>query len=136
MVFSDNTLDNEKLKFKEISNGTVYTTISPAFIRQTLISGTTTAGTTESFDVKEFNIHTVHASVVAATAGVNAGTVQVQGSLDDSNWVNITESFILAGSASVINVSGTVNSTRISDIRILVTGLDSGTLTVELLSGN
>lgn len=145
MALSDHVLEREKAKFKEIgSGGTTIVMGGFPFVLTTMINGTTTAGTADSIDVRDFSKHTVIASVTQGTALTNVnGTVVIQGSIDNSIWIDIEdpESIVTdstsSGNSGAQEVAGTIlNERKYGYLRALVTNHNNGTITVKLLSGN
>ncbi len=145
MALSDHVLEREKAKFKEIgSGGTTIVMSGFPFVLTTMLSGTTSAGTADSIDIRDFSRNTVIATVTGGTSSSNVnGIVIIQGSIDNSNWLDLDnpESIItsadIPGTIGIQEVAGTsLNQRKYGYIRALITSYNEGTITVKVLSGN
>lgn len=74
-----------------------------------------------------------HSMMVVASAGVTAGVVRLQGSLDGANWVNIDSAGITLTTSGVFSES--VAGTPMGNIRAnITTAITGGTVTVTIAS--
>ena len=134
MELSNAVLDREKAKFREVSSGTATVNVIQTPKSFKLLNGTTSAGTSDVIDVVDFGNHTLVATVTQGAATVN-GTVIVEGSLNNSTWVEIINPTPLIGTGIATELNGTT-STRYRYMRALMPFYTGGTVTIDLLSGN
>jgi len=70
---------------------------------------------------------------VVASAGVSAGQVALQGSLDGTNWYTVSAGSALGAPGVTVNVAATPGSTPARYLRsTITTGITGGTVTTTL----
>lgn len=95
----------------------------------TLLDGVTATGASDAQDVSSYDKKTFH---VVASSVSTGGTVKIQTSLDNTNWVDLHEESITANGTTEIAVNGYKHKY----IRANLTARTDGTYTVIMIAGN
>jgi hypothetical protein len=99
-------------------------------LEATLLSAVTTIGASSAINTQNYNKHTIQLTGTSVTGAV---TTVVQGSLDNTNWFDITNYTLTTSITNGINL---VN-VKYKYLRANITTISTtATMTISLLSGN